>query len=338
MEFRMSLRLIFNLILAFLFVLSMAAGAQAQEDESVQLGVVETTGPTQLRVRPSGTAAVALTLPARTRLAWVAGQRRNGFVRVLTRRGPQGWVSEASTRLVSPPPSLLLETSPPCAPNLTTCPVNGCSSSSSAHGLFNRTKRRFPGTATARPLSFADFDSIQTQATNLVGQAVDLTSADRNRLQHLQVSQGTVREGSLVMISGFIAQGLEPHANSGESVNCRRTAVADNDFHISLAARANQDEFAGIVVEMIPQDRPAGWTLSKLKTLKTQGRRVLVIGALFYDNAHVVNDDPENPLQGQPRRFSIWEVHPITKFLVCRKANNACTPSTPSDWLPLESL
>ena len=218
------------------------------------------------------------------------------------------------------------------------CPINGCSPPDSAHGLFNQTKRRFPGTGTPRLLSFADFDSIQTQATSLVGQGVDLPATERNKLQNLQVSQGTVREGSLIMISGFIAQGLDPHPNSGESVNCRRTAVADNDFHISLAARADQDEFAGIVIEMIPQNRPAGWTLAKLKTLKTQGRRVLVLGALFYDNAHVVNADPENPLSGQPRRFSLWEVHPITGFFICQKADNSCNPAVPGDWIPLENF
>jgi hypothetical protein len=36
-----------------------------------------------------------------------------------------------------------------------------------------------------------------------------------------------------------------------------------------------------------------------------------------YDNKHSINDDEDNPMGGQPPRFSLWEVHPITEFEVC---------------------
>jgi hypothetical protein len=35
----------------------------------------------------------------------------------------------------------------------------------------------------------------------------------------------------------------------------------------------------------------AAWTLAKLKNVRQQGKRILVIGALFYDNIHLVNND-----------------------------------------------
>jgi len=70
------------------------------------------------------------------------------------------------------------------------------------------------------------------------------------------------------------------------------TQAKNNDFHLSLTAAANHTEYDGIVAEMIPQDRLAGWTLTKLASIKTLRLRVMVVGALFHDNKHVVNDDP----------------------------------------------
>lgn len=330
----------FRLIGIILCILLGVAGAKAQEDESVRFGIVQTKRPIELRVKPSGAASVIVTIPARTRLGWVAGQSKNGFVRVIIHRGAQGWVPAVATQLVSrpPTPAALMAAAVSCAPNLAACPVTGCSTPNSAHGLFNRIKRRMPGAGTSLPLTFTDFGSLQEQATSLVGQGEELPDDVRSTLRDLHVSQGMVQEGSLVRVTGFIAQGLDPHANRGESVNCNRTAVADNDFHISLAERPDQDEFAGIVVEMVPQGRSADWTLAKLKDIKDQGKRVLVVGAIFYDNAHVVNADPENPLQGQPRRFSLWEVHPIMKFFVCGRADNKCSLASLADWVPLESF
>jgi hypothetical protein len=195
---------------------------------------------------------------------------------------------------------------------------------------------------TARTLSFADLKSLQLKANNLVGQHNELTQAERDSLVNLSVTSGTVREGKLVKVRGFLAAGLEPHANnSGESVNCRLTQSANNDFHIPLVENAGEDEFKGIVVEMIPQNRNPGWTLAKLINLRQQGKRVLVVGALFYDNIHIVNADPNHPIGGQPKRVSLWEVHPITKFFVCTKASNNCNAGSTgagSGWKRLEDF
>ena len=67
----------------------------------------------------------------------------------------------------------------------------------------------------------------------------------------------------------------------------------------------NGSEFEGIVVEMIPQDRPAKWTSKNVDKLR---RKVLLLeGGLFYDNPHVANGDASNPIGGQPKRFTLWE-------------------------------
>jgi hypothetical protein len=317
--------------------LTVAPNFSAQEVESVRFGEVSITQSTALRSKPGTPGQVVLAqVPAGARLRWVEGVSKNGFFRVMTPRGMQGWIPVGAAHIERQVP-VLLGAAPPCAQTLTACPERGCSQGGSKHALFNQTKRRPPFGTTPVALTFADFLSIQEQANELVDQGLDLSATDRAKLTNLHVSHGAVREGSLVKLIGFIAQGLDPHANRGESVNCRRTEQASNDFHISLVERVGQDEFEGIVVEMIPQERPAKWTLARLRSLKQQGRLVMIAGAIFYDNAHVVNADRENPLQGQPRRFSLWEVHPITQFFFCVKASNNCNPNNASDWKALEA-
>ena len=327
-----------KLLIAFVsfWTLTVTPNVLAQESESVRFGEVSITQSTTLRSKPGTTAQALAQIPAGERLRWVEGATKNGFFRVMTTKGRQGWVPVGAAHIEREVP-VLLAASPPCATSLSACPEKGCSQAGSKHALFNQTKRRPPLGTSPIALKFADFLSIQEQANDLVDQGLDLSPEDRAKLNNLSVSNGTVKEGSLVRIVGFIAEGLPPHANTGESVNCRRTGTANNDIHISLVEHAGQDEFDGIVVEMIPQERPAGWTITKLKNLKQQGRLVMVIGALFYDNAHVVNADRENPIDRQPKRFSLWEVHRITKFFSCKLATNNCNPGTASHWKALEA-
>ena len=88
-------------------------------------------------------------------------------------------------------------------------------------------------------------------------------------------------------------------------------------------------------MEMIPQNRPPEWSLSNLTQVESNQQLVMVTGGLFYDNIHRVNGDPNDPQRGQPHRYSLWEVHPITQFVVCTKADNSCDPARPGDWAPL---
>jgi hypothetical protein len=169
----------------------------------------------------------------------------------------------------------------------------------------------------------------------LVGEAAELTPAERASIRNLTAGSFTTGEGHTVAVTGFIV-GTPPHANSGESVNCNLTKKDENDFHISLAQRANQTAFQSIVVEMIPQDRNPGWTLTKLKDVEAKKRRVMVTGQLFYDNAHRVNKNPQHSLAGEPKRFSLWEVHPIRQFFVCTSA--PCNVNDQSQWTKLEDL
>jgi hypothetical protein len=39
------------------------------------------------------------------------------------------------------------------------------------------------------------------------------------------------------------------------------------------------------------------------------------------------------PIGGQPKRFSLWEIHPVTSVKVCKKIKiSQCDPDRASDW------
>jgi hypothetical protein len=129
-------------------------------------------------------------------------------------------------------------------------------------------------------------------------------------LRNIPTFTGTLGEGDLVALSAYV---VIARTEGSESVNCAGNDGVD--IHISLGPKtATPSEYAGIVAEMIPQlPRPKGWDAKTVNRLA--GKQVLVLGGLTYDNEHYVNDNPAQPRHGQPKRFSLWEIHPITGVL-----------------------
>ncbi len=124
-----------------------------------------------------------------------------------------------------------------------------------------------------------------------------------------------------------------PKDEGPESVNCNLPADSTHknvDFHIPLARTAGATEYEAMVVEMIPQRRSSTWNIDTIRQVAAQRRPVIVRGQLLYDSKHVVNNDPAHPAPGQPKRFSLWEVHPITEFYVCPR--EACDDKNLAEW------
>lgn len=234
--------------------------------------------------------------------------------------------------------ALAAKKKPPCFKPLSSCPLRGCAKEDAPDSFSNILKHNLEPSGDVKTLTFKDFESLQAQVeTKFGGHYSTLTKPDRARLRKLTTSAGQVGEGNLVRIIGFIAvqpSTSEPHANeSGESVNCRLTGGGNNDFHISLTPKPDGSEFDGIVVEMIPQQRNQDWTTGRLKKAQQEHRAVRVRGQLFFDNHHKVNSDPAQKITNQPKRMSLWEVHPVTEFDVCTKAS---CEANGSGWTPLE--
>lgn len=231
-----------------------------------------------------------------------------------------------------------------CAADLASCKDTGCAAPGSDHAVFNRAKRRRPDIS-AQPVALKvpeDFEALQEAAETKVGSGGDIAGDSRAELVDIDTSGGKVGEGSLVRVFGFLTAkpaGLGPHPNTGESVNCKLRGEPNNDIHIPVVDQAGESEFQGIVVEMIPQDRNKnpGWDSKTLIAVAKKGFEVWIEGGLFYDNEHKVNDDQDNPLSGQPARMSLWEVHPITTFLVCSNPAG-CSHKSKTGWKPLSAF
>jgi hypothetical protein len=309
----------------------------ALEDTPV-FGKVTTTRKTALKTAPTAHSAAATTVDANTDLRWVMGGRKGKYVRVMIPKGPSGWVLEADVKKIAEADlaSIALEGSAqPCVNPATlnactTTKPTGCSAADSAHGLVNQLKRTVPPQGTPTTLTFDTFSQLQSAAVGLVDQGVEIPPAERDQIKSIETTEGTVGEGSRVRLVAFLSEGT-PHANSGESVNCNLKREANNDIHVSVSEAKDASEFEGIVVEMIPQNRPAKWTSSKIEELR--GKVLLIEGGLFYDNLHFANGDENNPMQGQPKRFSLWEIHPVMSLKVCKKTKvSQCDPDRASDW------
>lgn len=223
-----------------------------------------------------------------------------------------------------------------CVVRLTTCPEFGCAGEDTPDGLSNTLKRTIPSGNKPRLLLVDDFSTLQDEATQRVGdKKAALSQSQRQKLHGMPMHGGKINEGDLVAVSGFIVG--DPHPNTGESVNCNLHGASNNDIHITIAAEPGSDEMDGFVVEMIPEDRPDAWNREALQKVESKRQQVLVVGQLFYDSKHHVNDDPDNPLSGDPKRMSLFEVHPITKFLVCDRAKT-CDPANETAWTKLEDI
>lgn len=291
------------------------------------------------RTSPSADSPVAFAVPDGTHLIWAVHMEKNGFYRVTREnKGPQGWIAAADVEVLHEHVHHADTAIKACVVSLNECPKRGCAAENSAEAAANEIKRTRPAEGRPFKLSPDDFSRLQRESDERVGQGPqDLTPTQHEAIKRLGVAGGAISEGDLVRVVGYIAKGEEGlHPNeSGESVNCQLKKLENNDIHIPLVAKADDTEYQGIVVEMIPQDRPAAWTVEALKDIQAHGTQVWVEGGLAFDKVHYINDDPANPFKDEPARMSLWEVHPITKFMVCRK--DQCDADNADDWTALDA-
>jgi hypothetical protein len=224
----------------------------------------------------------------------------------------------------------------PTVSSLAACPEWGAEKRGTPRALLHEVKHHVPPPGDPRLLGFDDIVSLQRQADARVrtGKGAAVTAKDRALLRDLDVRGGRVGEGDLVAVAGFV--GGKPAANAGETVNCFLRGPGNNDFHFTLAPKPHGAESDGFVAEMVPQNRPKEWTLARLKKLADEGRQVLVAGQLMLDSIHRAASEPAEA--DERARLSIWEIHPVTKMLVCGRAANDCDPARLDDWQPLESV
>lgn len=185
-------------------------------------------------------------------------------------------------------------------------------------------------------LAFTDMATLQQQADARVtsGPKATVSARAREKLRGLEIPSGRTGEGDLVSMVGFMVG--KPSVNPGESANCYLTGASNNDFEFNIAPTADATPYEGIVGEMIPQHRPTSWTLNRLRKLAADHRQVLVVGQLMFDTRHLPN--PKRGTNHESPRMSTWEIHPVTKFLICEKPAGGCDARRDEQWQPLEVL
>jgi hypothetical protein len=340
---RASTRLLFALALLCLICSSASAQPPATVTHNVNLRPTASTvqAPIEL-LSPPATVTLLSTAP------------KAGFYHVQAPDGRQGWVWAKNITLGGaaaspshaagapppppPPPSSATNVAGTEAVDTPSCPAEGHNNQTGVarqdDELRNRAKRFIANATTPVVLSIADFQSLQADtdpnAANHIQRQVPRNLTNKHAGTH------TVNEGERVAVTGFLHRAEE--GSAAESVNC---AGSDGrDIHLNInQPKPNPptfNEWTGIVVEIIPQAPLLGWTsadhlavLSALQAVRDAALPVLAIGSLTYDNQHQVNSDKANPRGTNPKRVSLWEVHPVLEFYVCPK-NQSCDPARPT--------
>lgn len=315
-------------VLLFALIVAPVASVFAQEeaDVEVQATRVITVRDAAVRRGPSPGAPVVASVKAGTRFTVV--DHAHGWMRVAGEGEAIGWISRELLGRPTVPGeefgvgvfSMRAEAAGPCVGDFASCSTAGCGKTPGDKAI-NQRKRHQVTVEGAMQLSFDDFLALQMHCLkddDPVGEGATPSPHDRDtKLRDLSLPGGRrAGEGDSVMLSGFLVG--KPHATGAESVNCGFSDPGETDFHINVAPSPRTSEYGSIVVEMIPQKRPAGWTTKKLLAAMRGGIPVFVSGQLFYDSKHFINARPGvKAREKQPKRFSLWEVHPLRGFLVC---------------------
>jgi hypothetical protein len=195
----------------------------------------------------------------------------------------------------------------------------------------NQVKNNFCATGTLVEVTIDQLTVLQTK----VEQNARINFGDQgNRGPHGPTTDRSplkaLGEGDLVQLKAFVLAAKQEQA---ESVNCGHEFDNESeknlfhDIHISLVATEKlatpadkveeaANECQGVVAEMIPHHRPQEWTAANLNKVAAAHLLVRVTGQRFFDSSHVPCAVGK-PVRSNPKRVSLWEIHPIYKFEVC---------------------
>jgi hypothetical protein len=215
------------------------------------------------------------------------------------------------------------------------CPAEG-TGKSPAQQAQNTAKNNFCATGTPAEVTAVSFRKLQAKAkaaSITFGSDAHLPE-DRTKLKDLYTTTNgdAIGEGSLVRLVAYVTTAHYSNVQNGESVNCKRPGTENNDIHIVLGAAPTTAPCQSVTAEMSPHFRPDTWTPKAVN--KTNGHPVRLTGQLFFDAAHQPCT-PGHP--ANPKRISLWEIHPVYAADVCSKtAITDCPVNDDTVWTPLD--
>jgi hypothetical protein len=228
----------------------------------------------------------------------------------------------------------------------------GCSNSGNYDAYLNFLKNQLisppPATTSLQFLSQADFQNLDQAVPPELG-------GKKNNLADFKDQLANKGEGKVFGLIGYLNDVI---SEKEESSNCLLPSSdpegSNVDYHIyigfdpvvaaklrSKQALTKEENKAlkqtGVIVEMTPHERFAFgngvWTIEALK--QAIGSQVRVTGQLLVDSEHNVRgQNCALGLTASCWRASVWELHPVTGFQVCKDSTNACAPGS-SAWAEL---
>jgi hypothetical protein len=320
----------------FVLVLTIGAtsvvAAQQTQEEPAWVVVAK---PTTLLGAPDGKNAIQK-LSKGAEVAVLPLERSGDFVYAGLPNGTEGWIriEDTKTARASGLSSRALfeaRSAPaPCASSLATCPPKGCSSDpthkiDSGSNEVKNVNNAELDSSSALDIDWNTIKELQEYVAETLryptGFGTSLTKQQRAKLRTFPTSHGPIGEGTVVSLIGFVSETINPtnpnpHAGGAESCNCDLTDDNEIDWHINLGPSQSSDEYEGIVIEITPHHRLAGWSLDRIAQAGEQHTKLKVTGQLFFDNVHKIRRSFEENKRGNPARFSLWEIHPIRSIEV----------------------
>ena len=238
------------------------------------------------------------------------------------------------------------------------CGLTGDSPKNSAEAKQNPFKNNLCATGKPAIITTEDIDDLQ-RAVIKSGLSFGNSHGgkgppkDRSPLQSLPGVH--LKEGDIVTYAGFLVEAhympkSQGKSSSGESCNCHQNKHEMADIHLALSdhsmdfpkgepkERRQAKMCETISAEMTPHLRPDVWSGDNLNQVIRLGRPVRITGQLFFDGSHEACEDGV-PKPGDPLRRSVWEIHPIYRFEVCRHDDIAhCDVSKSADWQPISKV
>ncbi len=211
------------------------------------------------------------------------------------------------------------------------CGVAG--SGTGPEGAQNSAKNNFCAKGTPQAITIPDLTNLQGQVEK--NPAINFGSESKGaRKKGPTVNRAPLKklgEGKLVTLKAYV---LIARQEGAESVNCEKNVPDDaqyHDIHISLVQSTDDEECSGVVAEMSPHHRPDSWKQVNVEKVSKAKLLVRVTGHLYFDSSHFPCTGGQSAGEGNPKRISLWEIHPIYKFEVCTADCGGA-----GTWVPLD--
>ena len=280
-----------------------------------------------MRSDPSTNHRALLTLQPRTDVELLELTPTNGYYRVRTEEGNEGWVYSRNLEIVASSPSA--PAPPPITPSVPTA-----TDASTVHTVISPNWEKPP----SKTSTFTGPDGLcgptgdgGDALTNIRKNRVDAPPAYYHvtwkALQSLpypaakkslaewtpeQLAQIQPYQGIAVSVVGFFTAIKVEDRGGGESTNCHFTNAEEVDWHMPLVEHEGDSEATSTVVETTPRIRELHpkWTPATLSPWVNSPSPVRISGWTMLD--------PEHTAHIGKYRSTLWEIHPITKIEVFR--------------------